>query len=274
MTEASVGAATGGRMSGSSSKYPLTSEEKVYFRDELRKARAAALRDAEGYQEVLFSIERFGSKLIRKGGTLADYAGPILSIAGQSVLARRIPKRWKECHTHCPHLFDMVKDGRNDAMHQGAYARHLTTHAIELALVLEDALMAEANRVGDYMVREPTCAYLWQPISFIRQIMLINSFSYLPVAIEGERGKQWRLISDYAIARYLRQDRDKRDTRLATSLHGAIEDDGLDLDEASLCKTDTSVSDALKMSDGRPVLVYRDGAPDELLSIVTPFDLL
>ena len=37
-------------------------------------------------------------------------------------------------------LYDLVQDARNDALHQGAFARHLTIHAIGLALILEDAL--------------------------------------------------------------------------------------------------------------------------------------
>ena len=70
----------------------------------------------------------------------------------------------------------------NDALHQGAFARHLTIHAIDLALILEDALRSfEEPRVSDYMVRNPLFAELWQPIGFIRQQMLANSFSFLPV---------------------------------------------------------------------------------------------
>jgi hypothetical protein len=66
-------------------------------------------------------------------------------------------------------------------LHQGAFARRLTGHAIELSLVLEDALRRSLDSpvVGDYMVRGPICAEPWQPISFIRQRMLANSFSFL-----------------------------------------------------------------------------------------------
>ena len=73
-----------------------------------------------------------------------------------------------------------LKDGRNDALHQGACARHLANHAVQLALVLEDALMPSEPKVSDFMVRDAICAAHWQPISFVRQQMLANSFSYLP----------------------------------------------------------------------------------------------
>ena len=53
--------------------------------------------------------------------------------------------------------------------------------------------------VGDFMVRNPICAELWHPISFIRQALLANSFSFLPV----RRDTKWHLISDLQIATYL-----------------------------------------------------------------------
>ena len=38
--------------------------------------------------------------------------------------------------------------------------------------------MSELHQVSDFMVRNPVCASMWQPLSFIRQSMLVNSFSY------------------------------------------------------------------------------------------------
>jgi len=78
---------------------------------------------------------------------------------------------------------------------------HLTTNAVELSIVLEEAIMNGYDRVGDFMVRNTVCAYLWQPLSFIRQTMLANSFSYLPVPT-GDRGSQfgnWLQISDLPV---------------------------------------------------------------------------
>ena len=39
----------------------------LYFRNEFREARAAALKDAEGYQQILFVLERLGSYLFERG---------------------------------------------------------------------------------------------------------------------------------------------------------------------------------------------------------------
>src|SRR5439155_14524227 len=117
-------------------------------------------------------------------------------LAAVSPLFDSIPQRWRHLHTPFSVLYELVRRGRNAAMHEGASARHLTLHAIELALVLEDALMMGMDQIGDYMVRNPVYAALWQPLSFVRQEMLVNSFSYLPVAIEERSGKDWRLVSD------------------------------------------------------------------------------
>ena len=45
----------------------MDSEVALYFRDEFREARAAALEDAEGYQQILFVLERFGSYMFGGG---------------------------------------------------------------------------------------------------------------------------------------------------------------------------------------------------------------
>ena len=57
-------------------------------------------------------------------------------------------------HTSFCDLFDELKDARNDAVHQGAHARILTDHAVELAIILEDALMSKFSRVSQFMVRD------------------------------------------------------------------------------------------------------------------------
>ena len=138
-------------------------------------------------------------------------------------------------------LYDLVKDARNDALHQGAFARHLTSHAIELALVLEDALRRRLDSpvVGDYMVRNHVCAELWQPISFIRQQMLANSFSFLPVKSSG---RDWCLISDLDIATYLGPDALKRKPRLAQTLNAAK----IPLQLTKPCAIDTPLEEALR----------------------------
>lgn len=238
-----------------------------YFRDQLRKGRAAALRDAEGFQEILFVLEKLGGYLLRRIGTLADYRPKIRELANASPLAEDIPAGCPSWHVPFSQLYELVREARNDALHQGALARHLTNSAVQLAFVLEDALMSNRNTVGDYMVREPVCASLWEPLSFIRQKILANSFTYLPVWCSTD----WQLLSEYQLARYLRE-RD-RTKRLASTLQDAVGAD-LKLEEASICSVEAPIDEVLALSQGKPVLVVDGGCIERLVGIVAPFDLL
>ena len=171
-------------------------------------------------------------------------------------------------------LYHLVRNARNAALHESAFARRLTRHAIELCLVLEHALTPMSDRVSDYMVRDPVIAELWQPVSFVRQTMLVNSFSYLPVAPSAEE-TEWRLVSDLAVARYIRGDGSTgQAARLATPLAQAIATGGLTRHEAHVCRPDASITAVVRdVSSERPVLVVAaDGT--RLLGILTPFDLL
>ena len=195
----------------------------------------------------------------------------------------------------------LVKDARNSALHEGAKARHLTEHAIRLALVLEEALRRmpdELATVADLMVRSPVIADVWQPMSFARQAMLTNSFSFLPVLI----GATWKLLSDHFVAHYLHKavSNNQRRELLGKCVQKGIEESPeMPLATALTILDTSSISDLLKLSpidergvhrpDGAlsaPILVLdserlcrmeagQEGDPRELLvGIITAFDLL
>src|ERR1035437_4038369 len=151
------------------------------FRIQLQQAREGAVKDAEAFDGIIQVVECLGSYCLGRVAPLAKLQPKVEEVAIRSVLADLPGLR--NVHTPFSVLYDLVRNARNDALHQGAYARHLTTHAIELSLVLEDALRRSSDSpvVGDFMARNPICAELWQPISFVRQQMLANSFSFLPV---------------------------------------------------------------------------------------------
>jgi CBS domain-containing protein len=79
-------------------------------------------------------------------------------------------------------------------MHTGVYARHATNAAIELCIGLEEALMVEQQIprevVADFMVKAPVIVEPWQPVAHARQLMLMHSFSFLPVFLGA-----WKLVS-------------------------------------------------------------------------------
>jgi CBS domain containing-hemolysin-like protein len=131
--------------------------------------------------------------------------------------------------------------------------------------------------VSDYMVRDLVCADLWQPICLIRQRLLTNSFTYLPV----EEAGQWRLLSDVQVAKYLQGcSNAERRKRLAEPLETA----GFVLRGAKHVNETMSIDKALKKFDDvpihEPILVFRDGAKEgdnanaKPVGILTAFDLL
>ena len=233
-----------------------------------------AFRDAEGFQEILFALERFGTTCTHKYGTLHVYQDKITKFAARSPLAEVVPLKHRGYHKSAKTLYKRVEKARNDALHQGAVARTLTADATELALILEDALMIDSEKVADYMVRQPVCAYDWQPISFLRQQMLSNQFSYLPLLSkrEGTLGT-WQLITDGIMAKFLRNQAKRKD-RLAMTVTEATKLDLRPID-AKWCDDETSVAEILTdVEQGKPVLVVDKKDHTILVGIITAFDLM
>ena len=248
----------------------IAREAALHFRDQFRAARAQALRDAEQFHAVIFALERLGRYLLGAQGDLGAYEKLISKLAGRSPFAELLPNKYPEVHVSFGDLYRIVRVGRNSALHEGAFARNLTTHAVELTLILEDALTSEMNTIGAFMVRGPICAHLWQPLSLVRQIFLANSFSFLPIET-GDESPKWKLVSDLAVARFLRASSKGQMKRLDWTLQRAIEEGGLELVDPLVCEVNTPVADALTRCNGYPILVC-SGA--RLLGIATPFDML
>lgn len=262
----------------------MDSKKALYFRDEFRGARAAALKDAEGYQQILFVLERFGSYMLGRVADLGAYEKCIRTLVNKHHPFKGKPS--EDYHIAFDSLYHMVREGRNDAMHQGAVARNLTLRSLELSLMLEDALMSASSskKIGDYMVRNPVRAYAWQPISFVRQMMLENSFSYIPVYMEKEDTKEeaWHIIADYHIATYLQSaaNRNCYKERLAQPIKDAIGPGKMVREEAFTACCDETAGKVLKRikeksTEEKPILVVkkRDNC-DELLGIATAHDLM
>jgi len=203
-----------------------------YFLDQLRAARAKVLSRAEAFHAVIHVLERLGSYLAPGQEGLNQYAPFLAGIASRSPLCHTVPGAWPGYHLSFCALLRHTRYARNAAVHEGAMARHLTAHTIELALVLEDALMENGDTAADFMVRTPVQAYPWQPLSFIRQTMLVNSFSYLPVLPKPDG--DWAFISDLAFANYLRvvSSNSERGRRLRERLDSALAGGALELEEA------------------------------------------
>lgn len=262
----------------------LTGVQAGYHLSQLRLARAAALADSEGFAEILFALEALGTLMKGRVLSLGQYRDSLRQLAARS------PLSWEG--TESPNtkrfewLFDLVKDARNEAMHQGASARHATDKCVDLCLILEDALAAFSSTVGHLMVVGVVEAKLHETVSAVRRTMLRQSFSFLPVQFEGGR---WSLISDAEVARFLRQHHEtcSRAERLAMPLSAALGGNDSEVsagaalrpigrvDAAAYVAEEDEVNSVLGRIDERPVLVTSDGRPNgRLVGILTSFDLL
>jgi CBS domain-containing protein len=242
------------------------------------------MADAERFTEILFAIEELGALMSTKVMALGQYRGALRDLAARS------PLSWEGSESpntkRFEWLFALVKDVRNEAMHQGASARHATDRCVDLCLMLEDALATFRATVGHLMVTGIVEAKLHETVSAVRRTMLSHSFSFLPVQLEGGH---WSLISDAEVARFLRQHHEtcSRADRLAMPLSAAL---GGDASEVSACTTlrrigcveaaayvaeEDDVNSVLARIDERPVLVTLNGQPrGRLVGILTSFDLL
>jgi hypothetical protein len=155
----------------------LSLDQRRYLRDSLRDARAETVRDREGFHALVVAIERLGSALLGRPNHrgLGGYGPELIRLASESALAEGIPRHFPGWHARFDLLYGLLRRGRNEAVHQGAYARLLADHAARISLVLEDALMTGQDRVQDFMVRAVTTAAPWQPIGAVREVMLTNS---------------------------------------------------------------------------------------------------
>lgn len=244
-------------------------EHAAHFIERLREARALVLRDAESFHEASTVLEHIGQVRAGKiGKGLKDYESAIVDLASNGYNANKESVR---------RLFNVVRVARNKAVHDGAFARHLSSRLVELILLLEESIMQTVDRVEDLMVRNPVIAEPWYLISHVRKAMLANSFSNIPVFLtDGDDGK-WSLLTDAAIMRFIRSSPTNTDQkkRLTMSVAEAAATKILELTEGHCCPPKTPVSDLLLQLNSYPVLVTEgiDGK-DRLLGIITAFDLL
>lgn len=247
----------------------LGMKQQVEFLAQLRNARALVLRDAESFHEASTVLEHIGqvlAKQVRNG--LGGYQSEILSLASESERCDR---------EEAARLFKTVREARNMAVHEGAWARHLSSRLVDLFLILEEAIMTKMDRVEDLMVRDPVITETWCLVAHARKTMLANSFSFLPIFIGGESGGHWKLLTDVVVMRFLRSAESKADSqrRLSAPIGDAIAKGELEATGAVCCPPHTLLSELLLKINHLPVLVTQefDGKP-RLLGIIAPFDLL
>jgi hypothetical protein len=254
----------------------LLAEECLYHRDRFREARYAALADAEGFDAICFALESLGLRLLGAQATLDRYKPRIAERAHNSLVLTEMATSHPSTFKSFEALYKTVQTARNDAMHIGAYARHATEAAIELCIGLEEALMADVERtVGDVMVTSPVTVEEWQPVARARQLMLMHSFSFLPVRIQDS----WWLVSELGLAKFLAVNCETKKARLGQTLESAkaggmeMLEVGNDLLRANMT-TDTVLQRAQVQSGPMLWLVVDDAHPDHLAGVLSPFELM
>ncbi len=253
----------------------ISFDECIFYRDQLRAGRYAALADAEGFQLICFALEALGLRLIRSNENLGEYRNVLFHIFTEYHESAELCQKFPGYFSSFDSLFDLVKTARNDAMHTGVYARHATAAAIELCIGLETALMNVANMprtiVKDFMVKSPIIVESWQPVAFARQLMLTHSFSFLPVQRDGK----WMLISESAIAKYLRRTDVAWKKLMGMDIESASQS-GLSLIEAQMVDLDQEVTALLDdANDANPVRLWLvQDSNDRLCGVLSPFELM
>lgn len=250
----------------------------MHYRDRLRAARYAALADAEGFGEICFTIEAIGRRLLGKEATLGKYTDLVRNLSNRSLVLSHLAQEQPLLFTRFDALYEAVNAARNDVMHTGVYARHATTAAIELCIGLEEALMENNQHsrktVADFMVKSPVLIEPWQPVAHARQLMLMHSFSFLPLQINDE----WKLLSELAMAKFLYHN-PKRKESLATPILEATKasrDKRLELLDAKTVKGSQHVGSLLEpanLQDHSNLWLVTDDL-DRLVGVLSSFELM
>jgi CBS domain-containing protein len=240
----------------------------------LRDARELAQKDSEDFAALIQAFERIGAmEKGRLGNGFGAYKDELLAIANQTPLHAGKPAHF---HASAGSLFSLVNEQRNDAVHQGIIARNLVRHSVEFSLTLEHAVMnmENMNTAADLMVRDVCYADRDHPVSYIRQRMLVNAFSFLPVRLDDNSVK---MLSDASLAKWLRR-MDWSDQKLALvrTLRDATSasSDPLELIDPVSRSSSTPISELVNALNSVPILLHEPGNNTKIVGLISAFDLL
>lgn len=240
----------------------------------LREAREMAQKDSEEFGALIHAFERIGAMEVgRLGRGLGAYEKVLLAIASDSPLSKGQPPHF---HSSAAKLFTLIERQRNAAVHQGVIARNLVRHSVEFSLILEHSIMNMKNitTAADLMIRDVCYADIDHPMSYIRQRMLANAFSWLPVICED---KSVKMLSDAAFAKWLRgMAWEDHEREIVRTLNDVITDPSpsLVLRKSILRPVETPITDIAKALGSRPILLHEPRDETKIVGLISAFDLL
>jgi len=231
----------------------------------LRDARALILRDAESFHHAALSLEYVGQILcggVRSG--LGRYENELVGLAASTGVCDPDATR---------RLFHVVREARNMAVHDGAWARHVNTRLVDFILMLEGAIISKMRIAEDIMVRGPIVAESWHMVAHIRRAMLANSFSCLPIVWHGK----WELVCDNSLVPFLHgaANGDDHKRRLGMHIGAAVEAGDVELISAVCLPPTATIEMLVGQMRNFPLLITQEiDGQQRLLGLITSFDLL
>lgn len=250
----------------------LNIEESIHFLACFRDARANTLKDIENFNDIIIAIESFGSFLSNK----------ILSGFGdyKCIIKEFVTKFLCDYETEFFETkYDIVRTTRNESIHSGVFARNVSTHSLELLLIIEGALLSFMSKthstVGSFMVNNVIVAQPWQTVKIVRNIMLTNSFTHIPVYHKDD----WCLVSETDIINFLGvnyYDKSRKENSVKT-IQELIESKSyrkIEVVHKPLTESLEEIKNCFLSNCGRPILIVNNIHKNQLLGIITPYDIL
>ena len=231
----------------------------------LRQARGRVLQGSSQFLDIVQVIERFGREHWKKQH---------LNCINKN-LAGLIDK-WNSGGSpeEVCRLLDAMREGRNEAVHEGTLGRRLARDCVRVSIMVEEVLRREAEMkvVSDQMVETVVHARMWQTLRTIRRTMMENEFTHLPFENEG----QWYTVCAEALCVYRDQHRDDGEEVWSQTLRDAIEktDKRLAVRNAVLVDLSQDIHKATTQLKGEGMLLVRGKCDEEIVGVLTAFDLL
>ncbi|WP_144011995.1 CBS domain-containing protein [Deinococcus sp. LM3] len=236
----------------------LEEEEASYFLRVLRDARYAALADAENFRSVCFALEELGMRL--RGENLRSLR------KYKTILQDIVPTKLKNEYSE---IFDLVVSARNEAAHRGIFARNLASKSIRLSIIVEAGLQSMTTKVKHIMSQNVIFAEKFYSLAKVREIMLENSFSYVPISLEDK----YYLIPDFLIAQLWHDKKSTDKLKYNTKIDDIL--DKKDLLKPIELLSNAKKSAALNPLLQAPALVFNGTHAERVVvGILSPFDLL
>lgn len=230
----------------------------------LRQARGRVLQGSSQFLDIVQVIEMFGKEHWKKQR---------LRCINKKLAGLIDSRNTGGSREEAERLLDSMREGRNEAVHEGTLGRRLARNCVRVSIMVEEALRREAEMsvVSDYLVETIVHARLWQSLRTIRRTMMENEFTHLP--FENER--RWYTVDAEALCVYRDQHREEEHV-WSRSLRCAKErtDKPLEVRKAELVDLHDDIHEATEKLEGKGLLLVRGNCDNEVVGVLTAFDLL